>query len=236
MAMTRLRHSGTVRLTHWLTSACVLALVVSGFEIVVSHPRFYWGENGTVLTPPLFSLPIPSSRATVPTGYGYVLPDQNGWSRYLHFEAAWALVVIGAWYLMFGVSNGHFARNLLPAAEDRSWRAFARGLRDHARLEPSAVASAWSYNVVQRLSYLVVIFVLFPLIIWTGLAMSPAVVSALPATSDLLGGRQSARTIHFVASVLLVLFVLVHVAMVWRAGFRHRVGAMVTGRAEETLV
>src|SRR6266704_1076005 len=79
------RHASLVRVTHWIATLCFFALLVSGAEIVISHPRFYWGETGNVLTPPLFHLPIPASRATVPTGYGYVLPDQNGWSRYLHF-------------------------------------------------------------------------------------------------------------------------------------------------------
>src|SRR5438445_2180438 len=83
------RHSGLVRVTHWITTFCFLALLLTGIEIVISHPRFYWGETGTVLTKPFFQLPIPSSRRLVPTGYGYVLPDQNGWSRALHFEAAW---------------------------------------------------------------------------------------------------------------------------------------------------
>src|SRR3954454_4999830 len=87
------RHSALVRVTHWLTALSFLALLVTGLEIVVSHPRFYWGETGNVLTPALFSFPIPASRSTVPTGYGFVLPDQNGWSRYLHFEAASILVV-----------------------------------------------------------------------------------------------------------------------------------------------
>src|SRR5438270_7251737 len=85
----RPRHSALVRVTHWITALCFLALLVTGIEILISHPRFYWGETGNVLTPPLFKLPLPSSRATVPTGYGFVLPDQNGWSRYLHFQAAW---------------------------------------------------------------------------------------------------------------------------------------------------
>src|SRR5260370_21552699 len=82
------RHSALVRVTHWITTLCFLALLVSGLEILISHPRFYWGETGNVLTTPLFKLPIPSSRKLVPTGYGYVLPDQNGWSRDLHFQAA----------------------------------------------------------------------------------------------------------------------------------------------------
>ena len=107
------RHSALVRVTHWLTTLCFLALLVSGLEIVVSHPRFYWGESGNVLTPALFSIPIPSSRATVPTGYGYVLPDQNGWSRYLHFEGAWVLVLTGALYVIWGALSGHFRNDLL---------------------------------------------------------------------------------------------------------------------------
>src|ERR1700736_4199780 len=92
------RHTAIVRVTHWITTVCFFALLVSGIEIVISHPRFYWGETGNVLTPTLFKLPIPSSRALVPTGYGYVLPDQNGWSRYLHFQAAWVVVLTGLLY------------------------------------------------------------------------------------------------------------------------------------------
>src|SRR6478672_11245765 len=120
------RHAALVRVTHWLTTACFIALLVSGLEIVVSHPRFYWGESGNVLTPALFSLPIPASRATVPTGFGYVVSDQNGWSRYLHFEAAWVLVLTGVLYLIWGAWSGHFRKDLLPDAGDRSVQAFFR--------------------------------------------------------------------------------------------------------------
>jgi thiosulfate reductase cytochrome b subunit len=206
------RHSAVVRVTHWATALCFIALLVSGLEIVVSHPRFYWGENGNALTPALFSFPIPASRATVPTGYGYVLPDQNGWSRYLHFEAAWVLVLTGVLYVIAGVFSGHFQRNLLQAGPPR--------------------ASA-SYKPLQRLTYLGVIFALFPLMIWTGLAMSPAFVAAIPSTVTLLGGRQSARTLHFLVSMALVLFLAVHVVMVWRAGFTNRVMAMITGHVHD---
>ncbi len=83
------RHAAMVRVTHWITVISFFALLITGGEIVISHPRFYWGETGNVNTRPLFTIPIPSSRDTVPTGYGYVMPDQNGWSRYLHFQAAW---------------------------------------------------------------------------------------------------------------------------------------------------
>src|ERR1700693_906967 len=225
------RHPALVRATHWIIALCFFALLVSGIEIVISHPRFYWGENGNDLTPTLFKLPIPSSRALVPTGYGYVLPDQNGWSRYLHFQAAWIAVLTGLLYLVFGFLTGHFRKNLLPAKADLSWRGLSAAIARHLRFERPGQAGAESYNVLQRSTYLFVIFVLFPLVIWTGFAMYPAFVSAVPASVTLLGGRQSARTLHFFVSLALLLFVLVHVVMVFIAGFRSRMRAMITGRA-----
>ena len=226
----QMRHSALVRVTHWLTTLSFLALLVTGVEILISHPRFYWGETGNVHTPPLFTLRIPASRGTVPTGYGYVLPDQNGWSRYLHFESAWVAVLTGLLYVAFGFWKGHFRRNLLPAPSYLSPRGLASALSRHVRFRRPSEEEAWSYNALQRLTYLLVIFVLFPLIIWTGLAMSPGFTSVFPAAVTVLGGRQSARTIHFFVSGILVLFLLVHVLMVCLAGFRNRVGAMITGR------
>jgi thiosulfate reductase cytochrome b subunit len=214
---------------------CFVALLVSGVEILISHPRFYWGEIGNVLSTPLFKLPIPSSRNLVPTGYGYVLPDQNGWSRYLHFQAAWIAVLTGLLYVISSLFTGHLRKNLLPGQADLSWKAFSTTIAKHLRFARPSEAEAWSYNVLQRLTYLLVIFVLFPLVIWTGLAMSPAFVSAVPATVTLLGGQQSARTIHFFVSLFLLLFVLVHVVMVCVAGFRSRMRAMITGRAGKDM-
>ena len=226
----RSRHSALVRATHWITTLSFLALLVTGVEILISHPRFYWGETGNVRTTPLFRLPIPSSRATVPTGYGYVLPDQKGWSRYLHFQSAWVAVLTGLLYVAYGLFQGHFRRNLLLAPGDLSWRGISAVIAQHLRFRQASEEEAWSYNVLQRLTYLLVVFVLFPLVVWTGLAMSPGIVSAMPAAVSVLGGQQSARTIHFLVSVLLVLFLLVHVVMVYLAGFRNRVRAMITGR------
>jgi thiosulfate reductase cytochrome b subunit len=230
-----LRHSGLVRVTHWLTTVCFLALLVSGVEILISHPRFYWGETGNVLTPSLFTLPIPASRSSVPTGYGYVLPDQNGWSRYLHFQAGWVVVFVGLVYVMFGLLQGHFRKELLPPRADLSWRALWMVIARHLRFSLPSDGEAWSYNVLQRLAYLFVIFVLFPSVIWTGLAMSPAIASAFPVAVTVLGGQQSARTIHFFISVFLMLFLFVHVTMVCIAGFRSRMRAMITGRCARNM-
>ena len=225
----RSRHSAVVRVTHWITTLAFLALLVSGVEILISHPRFYWGETGNVLTPPLFQLPVPASRSTVPTSYGYVLPDQNGWSRYLHFQSAWLAVSTGLLYVVFGFFQGHFRRNLLPARADLSRRGLSIVLARHLRLRPAPADEFWSYNVLQRLTYLLVVFVFFPLVVWTGLAMSPAIASVIPAAVTVLGGQQSARTIHFFVSIFLVLFLLTHVIMVGLTGFRTRMRAMIAG-------
>src|SRR5579864_8450957 len=225
------RHLLMVRVTHWLTTIAFLALLVTGGEIVLSHPRFYWGETGNVNMRPWLNLHLPSSRDTVPTGYGYVLPDQNGWSRYLHFQAAWLAVATGLFYFLWGFFTGHYRRNLVPASSDRSIKAVVSSTMRHLRFVRPSREEAWSYNVLQRLSYLLVIFVLFPLMIWTGLAMSFGFDSAFPIAVRLLGGHQTARSLHFLVTILLVLFLFVHVVMIILAGFRARMRAMITGRA-----
>jgi thiosulfate reductase cytochrome b subunit len=224
-----LRHAGFVRLTHWLMVLAFMALLVSGLEIVISHPRFYWGEIGNVNVTPLFSLHIPSSRDTVPTGYGYVMPDQNGWSRALHFQSAWALVIVGAVYVIVGLWTGHFRRNLVPLRGSRNLRAHLGRIGQYLRRQPGDRGELHSYNVLQRTTYLSVIFILFPMIIWTGLALSTAFDAAFPFAVNVLGGRQSARTLHFFISGALVLFLMVHIIMVAISGFRSRMRAMITG-------
>jgi thiosulfate reductase cytochrome b subunit len=222
------RHSALVRVTHWLTVVAFLALAFSGFMIILTHPRFYWGETGNVNMKPLFRIPVPSSRDTVPTGYNYVLADENGWARSLHFEAAWLFVLTGAVYGIAGFASGHFRRNLVPARGERSLASYGRALRGIETRDNGTV----SYNVVQRTAYLSVIFILTPAVIWTGLALSPAFNAAFPFFVDVLGGRQSARTLHFFVSDLLVVFLVVHVLMIALAGFWTRTRAMITGRAE----
>jgi thiosulfate reductase cytochrome b subunit len=163
----------------------------------------------------------------VPTGYGYVLPDQNGWSRALHFQTAWILVFSGVWYWVAGAVTSHFRRRLLPSASALAPSSLLGTVKSPLRFRPAGTAGV--YNPLQQIAYLAVIFGAFPLIIWTGLAMSPAVTSAFPFLVEVLGGHQSARTLHFVATVLLSGFVLGHVLLVWRAGFRERMRGMITG-------
>ena len=227
------RHSLLVRVTHWIMVIAFFALLITGGEIVISHPRFYWGETGNSGTDVLFKIPIPASRDSVPTGYNYELPDQNGWSRYLHFEAAWVLVLTGLIYGMASLLNAHFRNDLLPSPGQRNGRAVRAVLKRYLRRAPPDAQDNHSYNVVQRLSYLVVIFGLFPLVIWTGLALSPGFDSAVPAAVNVLGGRQSARTLHFFVTDLLVAFLVVHITMIVLAGFWKRTAAMFTVREAE---
>lgn len=218
-------HPYFVRLSHWLTVIATVALVISGVELIISHPRFYWGEVGNVNTPTLFTLPIPASRATVPTGYAFTLPDQNGWSRSLHFQSAWLMLFVGAAYLLVSLRSGHLARRLIPAPSDRSWHALRKSIIAHSSPE---LQEPGRYNVLQRTAYLSVIFILLPMVVWTGLAMAPGFTAVFPASVTILGGHQSARTLHFVSMIGMVAFTIVHVAMVARAGFRRQMRALLT--------
>ncbi len=194
------RHSAINRITHWINTVSFVALLISGVAILLAHPRLYWGETGGVGSPSLIDLPFP-----------FLLGGQSGWGRSQHFLFGWVSVLNGSVYVLSGLFTRHFRKNLLPANFKQ------RG-------------EECSYNVLQRLTYLSVIFLLFPLMIWTGLAMSPAIVSVFPAIVTVLGGQQSARTIHFFVAVLLVLFLIVHIVMVCLSGFSSRMRAMITGR------
>jgi thiosulfate reductase cytochrome b subunit len=213
------RFSLLVRVTHWLNTISFVALVISGFGILLAHPRFYWGETGGLGTPSILDLPLP-----------FLLGGPSGWGRYMHFQAAWLCVLTGLLYAISGLMSQHFRRNLWPAKGQVSWNSLKAEVWDRLRFKKPGPEEAYSYGVLQRLSYLAVVFVLFPIMIWTGMAMSPAVTSVFPFFVTSSGGYETARTIHFFAANLLVLFVLVHVAMVSLAGFLQRTGAMITGR------
>jgi thiosulfate reductase cytochrome b subunit len=151
-------------------------------------------------------------------------------ARDWHFLVAWLFVANGAVYLLFGLVSGHFRRDLAPAADQLRARHILADVWDHVRLRAPRGAEDRRYNVLQKLAYLTVVFLLLPLMLLSGLTMSPAVTAAVPALFDLFGGRQSARTIHFLVANLLVLFVLVHVVQVLLAGVFNRMRSMITGR------
>jgi len=212
------RYSLLVRITHWTFTLSFFGLVVSGIGIILAHPHFYWGETGNILTPPLFSLPLPT-----------MLGGPSGWGRSLHFQSAWLAVLSGLLYVLSGVLSQHFRRELIPAASDLSWSSVRTCALDHLRFKRPDTSER--YNVLQRLSYLGIVFVVFPFTILSGFAMSPSITSVFPWMVEFFGGHQSARTIHFFLANLLVLFVVVHITMVVLAGFVPRTMAMITGKS-----
>jgi thiosulfate reductase cytochrome b subunit len=132
--------------------------------------------------------------------------------------------------LLFGALSGHFRRDLAPAPDQLAARHILKDIWDHVRFRAPRGEGARRYNVLQKLAYLTVIFLLLPIMVLSGLTMSPAVTAALPVLFDLFGGRQSARTIHFLVANLLVLFVLIHVVEVFLAGVINQMRSMITGR------
>jgi thiosulfate reductase cytochrome b subunit len=146
----------------------------------------------------------------------------------MHFQSAWLSVLSGLLYIVSGVLSQHFRRELLPAPSDLSWNSLRSSVFDHLRVK--RVAANESYNLLQRLSYLGIVFVVFPMTILSGFAMSPSITSVYPWMVEFFGGHQTARTIHFFLADLLVLFLVVHVTMVVLAGFTSRMKSMITGR------
>ncbi len=218
IAPSGLRHRAIVRVTHWLVVFSVAGLLVTGGGILISHPRLYWGETGAVGTPSLIDLPLP------------FIIGPSVWNRPIHFFFAWILVFTGLTYLVAGFVTRHFSKDLLPERADLKWSRILRVVSDHLHWKRISTDEGSTYNIAQRLTYLVVIFILFPGIIWTGLAMSFGVTSVFPFLATIVGGHQSVRTLHFVFASLLVLFVIVHIAMLVLVGFTSHVRAMLTGR------
>lgn len=149
--------------------------------------------------------------------------------RRWHFFAAWLFAINGALYLTFAFFSGHVRRDLVLTREEATPRRIWRDIVDHVRLKHPVGEAAKRYNSLQKIAYLSVIFVLLPLLVLTGLTMSPGVNAALPFMLDLLGGRQSARTLHFICANLMVLFVIVHLVEVLLAGVWNEVRSMITG-------
>lgn len=211
------RHRLVVRLTHWVNAIGSLALIVSGIAILLAHPRLYWGETGSVDTDALITLPIPFV-------FGH-----SGWGRYLHFLSAWVCVLGGICYLVAGLVTRHFSRDLIPSAADLSWSNVRATMADHLRLRVALHSPSNAYNVVQRLAYAAIVFIVGPLVLLSGLAFSPMLASRMPVIVTMFGGQQSARTVHFFAAALVVLFLVVHVLMVALTGFTSRMRTMITG-------
>ncbi len=215
------RHPAWVRLTHWINGVCLAVLLMSGLQIFNAHRALYWGIRSD------FAHPLLALRRGFP--WWITLPGYQDLAagRHWHFFFAWIFVLNGIVYLVTALIGGHLRGDLLPGGEELS--GVGRTLRDHLRLRFPHGATARGYNPLQKLSYLAVIFVLLPLMLLTGLTMSPAVDTMLPLLLTVFGGRQSARTIHFIVASLLVGFTILHIAMVLLSGFVNNMRGMITG-------
>ncbi len=251
------RHRLPTRIWHWVNAVTLLILLMSGLMIFNAHPRLYWGEYGANFdrawlvigsTADSGYLRIGSLRvettgvlgrwtnaegvektwafpgwATIPTSYN--LADGRRW----HLFFAWVLAISLTLYMLWTAIGGHLTKDLHVRRSEWSPRHIWHDIKQHARLRFPKGEAAARFNILQKLSYIGVIFVLLPLMIATGLTMSPGINAGAPWLLDLFGGRQSARSIHFIAAWALVAFFFVHIAMVLLAGPVNEIRSMVSG-------
>lgn len=248
------RHRLPVRIGHWVNAICLPILVMSGLQIFNAHQALYWGERSDRDRPLLSIKSVKTesgefkgvttimghsldttgvlgfssgsvrgfpSWATIPSGKWLAM------GRQWHLFFAWVFVLNGIFFTLYSLAGRHFWRDLFPKLQDL--RRIGRDLVNHLRFRHAGGEEAKRYNVLQKLAYTGVIFGAAPLIVLTGLTMSPAVDAALPGLLGLFGGRQSARTIHFLACFAFIGFVATHLFMVATTGLRNNIGSMITG-------
>jgi thiosulfate reductase cytochrome b subunit len=253
------RHSGTVRITHWVNAIVLLVLLMSGLQIFNAHPALYLGQASDFDRPILAMEAVQTEQSykgittlfghefnttglfglggNAVTGYqerGFpwwaTLPGHRNLSmgRRWHFFFAWLFLFNGLAYLLWSLGSGHLRRDLAPSGKEL--KNIGASIREHVRLKFPRGEEAKRYNVLQKLAYLAVVLILLPLMLLTGLGMSPGMDAAFPFLVDMFGGRQSARTIHFISASLIVIFVLVHLIMVLISGLWNNLRSMITGR------
>ena len=253
------RHRLPVRVMHWINVVCLTILLMSGLGIFNAHPALYWGQGSSFDKPLAAITAVQGqgglTGVTRIAGHQFTTDGVLGRSRvgddeassvrafpswatipgrqslatarHWHFFFAWLFVVNGIAYVLYALFSGHLSRDLLPTRDEL--RRIGTSIKDHLLFRHPTGAAAQRYNVLQNLAYLVVIFGLLPLVIVAGMAMSPRLDAVFPGWVEWLGGRQSARTLHFLAATGLLLFVLVHLFEVAISGAWNQVRSMVTG-------
>lgn len=253
-----MRHRLATRIWHWLNVVALIVMLMSGLMIFNAHPRLYWGQYGANPDPAWFEIGATGDRGyarlgpvevpttgvlglwrdeagtiqrrafpywvTIPSAYS--LADARIW----HLAFAWAVALGLLAFMLASLVNRHFQRDLTIRRQEISPAHLWQDIKDHARLRFPTGEAALRYNILQKLAYALVLFVLLPSVILTGLALSPAMTANWWWLLDLLGGRQSARSLHFIATIGLVIFFIVHVALVLLSGPYNQMRAMITGR------
>jgi len=248
------RHRLPVRISHWLNVPCLFILIMSGFQIFNAHPALYWGDRSDRDQPLLSIRPIRAENGemrgvTTILGYKFDTTGVLGYSdasrrafpawatipsakslamgRQWHLFFAWLLVINGLFFATYSLISRHASRDLAPTGKDL--RGIGQAIKNHIALRHPKGAEAKRYNVLQKLAYILILCVVAPLMILTGLAMSPTIDTAFPWLLMIFGGRQAARMVHFIACFSFVGFIVVHVAEVILTGFYNNIRSMVTG-------
>lgn len=252
------RHKLATRLWHWTNVVAVLVMLMSGLMIFNAHPRLYWGDYGATFDPAWLVIGHANERGFLQLGNTVI--DTTGWlgrwtdpdgnvqnrafpwwatipsdynlalARRWHLFFAW-IFAFGLLFFMLGsLFNRHFQKDLAFRREELKPGHIWADIKDHLKLKFHNPHNPLSFNILQKFSYVGVIFILLPLIIFTGLAMSPAMVASWPFLNEVFGGRQSARSIHFIAAMLIAGFILLHLALVVLAGPYNEVRSMITGK------
>ncbi|AYJ86251.1 hypothetical protein D3Y57_10105 [Sphingomonas paeninsulae] len=217
------RHRVSTRVWHWINAIAIFVMLMSGLTISNAHPHLYWGEYGANFDHAWFNPPHFPAWTTIPSNYNLAL------AREWHLAFAWILAFGLLFYLIASLITRHIQRDLtLTKAEIRPSHLWA-DIKDHARLRFPTGAAALRYNILQKLTYIGVIFILIPLLILTGLGLSPGFNAILPIPT-LFGGRATVRSIHFICAGGIALFIVVHLLLVLLAGPYNEIRSMITGR------
>ena len=218
------RHSYNVRICHWINVICIAYLVASGLMIFLQFPELYWGKVGFQGYDAVFKLSN--------WGISWEEADALGnrrWGRNYHYLFAWVFLINGLIYLIWNLWKKHFSRHMVPRRDELTLKNFKSEIADRICFRAPKVDTERHYNILQKISYLLLIFLLFPFMFISGLAQMPAFTAISPELIDLFGGRQTARTLHVVGTLLLLLFVVVHVVEVFIAGALNEIRSMITG-------
>lgn len=253
------RHSLPVRLTHWINALCLFILLMSGFQIFNAHAALYWGdrsdrdrpllamqsklaEDGTLIgvttilgyqftTTGVFGVSTDSEGRTMRRGFPSWAtipgPQWLAMGRRWHLFFAWLFVINGLVYVLYALVSRHLTKDIIPWWRDL--RGIGRSIIDHLLFRHPSGEQASHYNVLQKLAYTVVIFMLGPLAVLTGMAMSPWLNAVIPDLTVVFGGRQAARTIHFISAFAFVAFIFIHLFMVAVTGLWNNLRSMITG-------
>jgi thiosulfate reductase cytochrome b subunit len=255
------RHPLFVRVGHWTNVIVLTVMLMSGLQIFNAHSALYWGQQSDFAHPLLSMFAMQNDDGSLkgitqigpwhfdttgvfgaskvdgqwavrgfPSWITIPGPQWLAMGRLWHFFFAWLFVANGVIFAALALRSGHFKRDLRPKKTD--FTGLPAEIAHHARLQFPKGEAAKSYNGIQRLTYFTVIFIIAPLIVLTGLTMSPTMDAAFPVLPWVFGGRQSARTIHFLCAFSFVLFFLVHMIMVVLSGTWNNVRAMITGNYE----